>query len=243
MRSNFGCLSRHAARSCCAESFIGVSGFLISCATWRAISAQALIFFERMSSVRSSKTATAPWARPSESTSRVPTNRIVLASPPSSGPPVSNSWTTESRRPRSTGSTAAMTAPNAGPPSTSRGMRPIASGASTPRIRLAASFTVAMRPAASKLTTPDATWRMMASMYSRRSRSRASDSASLPDISLNERTRAPISAGAFVWMRCPRRPAPMSAAPADSSESGPVRRFARTTAAAIAPANTSRQKK
>ena len=47
-----------------AESLIGVSGFLTSCAICRAISTHAESFFERMSSVRSSNTTTVPRRSP-----------------------------------------------------------------------------------------------------------------------------------------------------------------------------------
>ena len=47
-----------------AESWIGVSGFLISWASLRATSPQAATFCARMSGVRSSSTATAPGGEP-----------------------------------------------------------------------------------------------------------------------------------------------------------------------------------
>ena len=62
--SKSGAAFRCALRIRWAESWIGVSGFLISWASLRATSPHAATFCARMSGVRSSSTTTAPGGEP-----------------------------------------------------------------------------------------------------------------------------------------------------------------------------------
>jgi hypothetical protein len=65
----------------CAESWIGVSGFLISCAMRRATSRQAAMRCTRMISVTSSTTTTKPAAEPLASCMREIVQLSVRTSP------------------------------------------------------------------------------------------------------------------------------------------------------------------
>ena len=77
-------LSAKTRRRCSAESWIGVSGFLTSCATWRAISAQAARRLLRSRSRRCRSRSRAIWLK--ASTSRRSSSWLVASTRASRSP-------------------------------------------------------------------------------------------------------------------------------------------------------------
>ena len=158
-------VSVHSATSCCsspepprsrrlrrwADSWMGVSGFLISWAMRWATSRQAATRWAFRSSVRSSKTTTAPVYSPSGPRSAVAEARSESVAPPR------RSWSSCSIAPpfaRGARWTSALTSRKAGPTNTSSRSLPTAPGWARPNIRAAARLMVVRRPSGSKETTP-----------------------------------------------------------------------------------------
>ena len=136
-------VKRRFSRS--AASWIGVSGFLISCAMRRATSAQAALRWASWSSVMSSKVTMKPLTRPAVVSAPMRASRVrgLLAGP----------MRISSVSGRSGVARAAWTrAANSG--ATASRSRPMAASRSTPRSSAAARLGSSIRPRASRPITP-----------------------------------------------------------------------------------------
>ena len=158
-------VSVHSVTSCCsspearasrrrsrwAESWMGVSGFLISCAIRWATSRQAARRWAFSSSVRSSKTMTTPPYSPSGPLSMVPEASSEARAP------LRRSWSacsTVAALPRWMRWARTTTSRRSGPAKTSSSARPTMACSLSPNIVAAARFTVVIWPCGSSETTP-----------------------------------------------------------------------------------------
>ena len=217
---------------------MGVSGFLISWASFRATSPHASTFCARMTGVRSSTTATAPAGEPGG---------------PESGTTVIDRWRSRpcagSRispfcrepRPASCRPISAATASRPGPVSTSSSVRPALSGSTSSRWQ-AAPFRPVMVPSASATTSPVPTvsntvcmrrpWSSSSRFFRVRPARVCSTSSSLrasrSDMRLKDAMRAVNSSSPDgKSTRTPRSPDAIRSAPSATSRSGVVMRRAR----------------
>ena len=148
-----------------AHSWIGVRGFLISCARRRATSRQAATFWARMSGVMSSSTST----RPSSWRASPCRGVAAIASCTSRPSRVSTISCAGHSLPATYGAVASSASGFRSPcPNTSSAGRP-AAPASRPSSRAAAGLRIPMRPPASMVMTPVATRSRTASVNRRRS--------------------------------------------------------------------------
>ena len=222
-------LSRRRRRRS-ADSWMGVRGFLISCARRRATSPQAASRCACRSVVMSSNTITKP----------------VSVSSPGSGvqahisvrrpaaPSRSSCSRHSSRPPAKRTASAATNCPRRSLPAASSGSeRPLAADRSVPRIAPAASFAVRTVRLRSMASTPverrarmmarrwrsrsTACWLWVASACARRSRL---------VMSLKECTRKPISSREGSGRRVPKSPLPTARVPSMRSCTGRTRRCA-----------------
>ena len=224
-----------ALRTRWAESWIGVSGFLISWASLRATSPQAATFCARISGVRSSTTTMAPGAEPSEP-GRLTTVTARWRSRSRDGTITSRSW--RDTRPESSRSTSAWISSRPGPRMIRSSGSPTAPGSSSSS-RCAAAFTAVTVASSSTTTTPVPTVSSTVSVSRRRSSSSwflrtsparenstsSSLRASRSDMRLNEAISARNSSlPVGKSTRTPRCPAAMRSAPSATSRIGVVMR-------------------
>ena len=143
-----------------AESWIGVSGFLISCAMRRATSAQAALRWADCSSVMSSKVTTNPSVRPPPRSAPMRTSRVWhrLGGPTMISPTAGRSGWVKAWR--SNGPNSGTTAASSWPTSAIR---------SIPSSSSAARLGSSMRPLASRPITPAETPASTVSVKRRRS--------------------------------------------------------------------------
>ena len=150
--------NRRFSRS--AASWIGVSGFLISCAMRRATSAQAALRCADCSSVMSSNVTTKPSVRPPDRSAPMRTSSVRRRV----GGPI---WISAVRA--RSGDAAASCSRSANSGTTSASSRPIAASRSRPSSSSAARFGSSMRPDASRPITPAETPDSTVSVKRRRS--------------------------------------------------------------------------